>query len=457
MATKQRKWVYTMLLNFRIKNFKSFKDEAIFSLNPERIQDIPYSILKETANNKEYKGLSGAVIYGPNAAGKTSIINAMSCFKQIILRGNINNVEDNRFDDYVSQSMELIPFFFDDEFHPVEFEIEFIDNNTKYDYELIIDLGKFGIEKYDRKIISEKLMVNDYEIFKRTTTDIEVNNLSKIQNLLLENFNFSLAQKNIEIAKVNLSKTILFLTTDFNSFISKKICTDILSWLKEKFIVINRSNYHNLRPNIQNDTSTLFIDETLNSIAKEAGIEGTDFGYIRDNGKTNLVSIIKRDGNKATGIDAERIESVGTLRLIGIMPYILNVLTTGGTLVMDELDSSLHPMIVMNIISAFHNDEINLKKAQLIFNTHNPIFLNSQIFRRDEIKFVEKEKETKSSILYSLSDFKTNGNTPVRNTTDYMRNYFINRYGAIENIDFSDIFKEIVEGSIKNEEKKQSN
>ena len=114
-------------------------------------------------------------------------------------------------------------------------------------------------------------------------------------------------------------------------------------------------------------------------------------------------------------------------------------------------------MIVMNIISAFHNDEINLKKAQLIFNTHNPIFLNSQIFRRDEIKFVEKEKETKSSILYSLSDFKTNGNTPVRNTTDYMRNYFINRYGAIENIDFSDIFKEIVEGSIKNEEKKQSN
>lgn len=125
----------------------------------------------------------------------------MSCFKQIILRGNINNVEDNRFDDYVSQSMELIPFFFDDESHPVEFEIEFIDNNTKYDYELIIDLGKFGIEKYDRKIISEKLMVNDYEIFKRTTTDVEVNNLSKIQNLLLENFNFSLAQKILRLQK----------------------------------------------------------------------------------------------------------------------------------------------------------------------------------------------------------------------------------------------------------------
>lgn len=80
----------------------------------------------------------------------------------------------------------------------------------------------------------------------------------------------------------------------------------------------------------------------------------------------------------------------------------------------------------------------------MIFNTHNPIYLNNSIFRRDEIKFVERNKETKSSILYSLSDFKTNGKVSVRNTTDYMKNYFINRYGAIEDIDFSDIIKKII-------------
>ena len=443
-----------MLLNFRAKNFKAFKDNAILSMEPEKIQDISYSILTEKVNEKDVKGLCSAVIYGPNAAGKTSIINAMSCFKQIILRGNINNVEDNRYEDYVSQSMELIPFIYDKEPQPVEFEIEFVSNGNKYDYELVADLGKFNDIKYERKIISEKLYVNDYSIFSRTIDDIEIKNLTKISDLLLEHFKQSLAKKNIDVAKANLSKTTLFLTTDFDSFISKKIGSSIKDWLMDKFIVVNKSNLHSLKPVLKEENSA-FIEENINELAKEAGIVGSDFGYVKDNNQTQLVSIIEKNGNVAKGIAAERIESVGTLRLVGIAPYIFNILATGGTLVMDELDASLHPMIVMNIISAFHNDEINKRNAQLIFNTHNPIYLNSQCFRRDEIKFVEKDKKSKSSIIYSLSDFKTNGDKPVRNTTDYMRNYFVNRYGAIENVDFSDILQKAIEGSNVYEERKE--
>ena len=443
-----------MLLNFRVKNFKAFKDNAILSMEPEKIQDISYSILTEKVNEKDVKGLCSAVIYGPNAAGKTSIINAMSCFKQIILRGNINNVEDNRYEDYVSQSMELIPFIYDKEPQPVEFEIEFVSNGNKYDYELVADLGKFNDIKYERKIISEKLYVNDYSIFSRTIDDIEIKNLTKISDLLLEHFKQSLAKKNIDVAKANLSKTTLFLTTDFDSFISKKICSSIKDWLMDKFIVVNKSNLHSLKPVLKEENSA-FIEENINELAKEAGIVGSDFGYVKDNNQTQLVSIIEKNGNVAKGIAAERIESVGTLRLVGIAPYIFNILATGGTLVMDELDASLHPMIVMNIISAFHNDEINKRNAQLIFNTHNPIYLNSQCFRRDEIKFVEKDKKSKSSMIYSLSDFKTNGDKPVRNTTDYMRNYFVNRYGAIENVDFSDILQKAIEGSNVYEERKE--
>lgn len=96
----------------------------------------------------------------------------------------------------------------------------------------------------------------------------------------------------------------------------------------------------------------------------------------------------------------------------------------GATLVIDELDASIHPMAIMNIINIFHNDEINTKGAQLIFNTHNPIFLNNSLLRRDEIKFVEKGDT--GSILYSLSDFGTNGSKGVRNTEDYMKNYLYN-------------------------------
>ena len=72
------------------------------------------------------------------------------------------------------------------------------------------------------------------------------------------------------------------------------------------------------------------------------------------------------------------------------------------TLVVDEFDASIHPMALMNIINIFHNDEINTKHAQLIFNTHNPIFLNPNLYRRDEINFIERDDDSHCSTHYTL-------------------------------------------------------
>ena len=102
-------------------------------------------------------------------------------------------------------------------------------------------------------------------------------------------------------------------------------------------------------------------------------------------------------------------------------------------------------MALMSFMNIFQNDDINIKHAQLIFNTHNPIFLNSNLFRRDEIKFVEREDDTQNSTLYALSDFKTSGKNGVRKHEDYMSKYFVSRYGAIKDIDFTPIFEEIME------------
>ena len=71
------------------------------------------------------------------------------------------------------------------------------------------------------------------------------------------------------------------------------------------------------------------------------------------------------------------------------MTVLLRTLQTGGTLVVDEFDTSIHPMAIMSLVNIFHNDEINVNHAQLVFNTHNPLFLDSNLYRRDEIKFVE--------------------------------------------------------------------
>ena len=87
---------------------------------------------------------------------------------------------------------------------------------------------------------------------------------------------------------------------------------------------------------------------------------------------------------------------------------------------------------------------VNIYHAQLVFNTHNPIFLNSNLFRRDEIKFVERDDDTHDSVLYALSDFGTTGDKGVRKHEDYMSKYFISQYGAIKDIDFTPIFEEIL-------------
>jgi hypothetical protein len=126
-----------------------------------------------------------------------------------------------------------------------------------------------------------------------------------------------------------------------------------------------------------------------------------------------------------------------------LFPIVADTLKKGATLIIDEFDSSIHPSAIMNIIGIFHNDEVNINHAQLIFNTHNPLYLNNNLFRRDEIKFIDRNEETKYSRHYSLSDFGTKG-TNARKGKDYMNNYFMDEYGAIRDIDFTDLFQKIV-------------
>ena len=99
-----------MLLEFKTKNFKSFLEEMDFVMTPAPKQKgLEYSILKHKIGKKTYKGLCSAIIYGPNASGKTNIISAMDVFKEIILKGHINNSDELRSPDVSEGKLELIP------------------------------------------------------------------------------------------------------------------------------------------------------------------------------------------------------------------------------------------------------------------------------------------------------------------------------------------------------------
>jgi hypothetical protein len=118
-------------------------------------------------------------------------------------------------------------------------------------------------------------------------------------------------------------------------------------------------------------------------------------------------------------------ESEGTRRLFAIMAPVIDTLTSGGTLVIDELDTKLHHDITSWLVALFHDPNQNTKGAQFIFNTHDQQLLELSRFRRDEIWFVEKDPDLGSSKLYSLVEFGE------RKDRDVRKAYQLGRYGAI--------------------------
>lgn len=426
-----------MLLEFKMKNFKSFKEEMDFKMIPASIKDLEYSLITKEIKGKKIKALSSAAIYGPNSAGKTNIIGGMEVFRSIILNGNIKDRENISSPNTAVDKLELIPNIENDEKEPVYFYIKFIAKKMIIEFSLSMELGTFLDEKYERKIINEDLYINNNLIYSRNS-DLKIGRIDVIKEYLIEEFSKDTAER---IAKTNLDNQELFFNGMFKTLYSKKIFDIIYEWFKDKFKIIYHADKIKFSPVISSDNEKkkYYIDTELNKAVKDFGLTSKQIAYPVNGDKEQIepLSIIDFKGGRII-LPAEFFESFGTIRFLNIFPLILMTIKSGATLVIDELDASIHPMAIMNIINIFHNDEINTKGAQLIFNTHNPIFLNNALLRRDEIKFVEKED--KGSIHYSLSDFGTNGSKGVRNTEDYMKNYFINKYGAINDIDFSDIF-----------------
>ena len=431
-----------MLLQFKAENFKSFLDEMDFSMTPAPKQkDLEYSILEHKIGNKTYKGLCSAIIYGPNASGKTNIISAMDVFKEIVLKGNIRNSDELRSPNISEGKLELIPNNLNRYPKPTKFYIRFVEGELLVEYELKIDLGLFLDRNYQRKIEFESLRINDKTIYERTDR-IEFFNLKSIEKYLITEFREN-EDSAKAIARNNLNETELFLTNGFKMMFSSKIVSFILEWFEEKFIVIYRADAAEIKSKLDNtEGGRIFINRTTNDAAKLFGINSNALGYVvpEDGREPQLCSIFKDNG---VAIPAKHFESYGTVRFINIFPLILKALVEGSVLVMDEFDANIHPMALMNIINIFH-DDINKKNAQLIFNTHNPIFLNANIVRRDEIKFVERDDETHLSAHYSLSDFKTSGSNGVRKADDYLKHYFLGRYGAVKDIDFYDLFETLI-------------
>ena len=439
-----------MLLEFRFQNYKSFREETSFSMMAAPKQKgLDYSLFNIKKQGKDIKGLCSSVIYGSNAAGKTTVVGAMDTFRSIVLRGNIRNSEDISSPNHAASNLSLVPNQMLTKPEPVEFFIDFVVDKFRIQYGVVMDLGLFLDDKYERKILSEVLTVNGNIIFERKhlgskSVSLKVEPCKDIATLISKTAKADNASA-VMIAMEGLDGEELFLTGGFKLIFSQALVKMITDWFTNQFIVVYRADAAHLERRFSNPKeNSIYVSETLNNAINLFGVNANPVGYTMDkDSETKLVSLIHTGDNQSVALPADIYESYGTIRFINLFPLVIRALRTGATLVVDEFDASIHPIVLMNILNLFHNDEINIHHAQLIFNTHNPIFLNANLLRRDEIKFVERDSEDHTSTLFALSDFGTAGENGVRKNDDYLKSYLANQYGGIAEVDFSSVFEKL--------------
>lgn len=397
-----------MLINFSVQNFGSIKDKQMLSFEAEKLQHLENYYVIHTNG---LRLLKLALIYGANASGKTTILQALQFLMNIVL-----NPKEQKI-----QSLNFEPFLFDPNTSKQNtiFNIDFIQNNIRYLYE--IELNQQFIVKEvlscTKSPNSTKKILN---IFERTTdsekqlTDIVFNSKIKIDDVSLKTL----------IANTLWNNTVLggFLKTNIES----KELTDVVNWFKEYLnpVIYTKSEL--------DDFITKQIEErkinkiTVLDILKKADFNLSDI-FIKKEEVINIEFEHTVKG-KSYVLPFEK-ESQGTQRYYGFAGLLYLLIKTATAFPVDELESSLHPDLFQHFLLSFL---VNSKKSQLIATTHNREILNNKdIFRNDVIWITDKDNEDCATELYSLADFDTK---VIRDTTNVLNALKLGKLGGIPNL-----------------------
>lgn len=415
-----RKEGKAMLIDFSVDNFLSFRETSTLSM--ERI-----TRLREEQRDKsnifsvpETKSelLKSAVIYGANASGKSNLLAAMHF--------SVHFVCDSAHRYQIGDSIPVVPFLFSEDCKtkPSGFEFRFYLSGS---------LFRYGFQVTQKQVKSEWLYRDEKMLFVRDEDKIEPSDSFTENSLILKTrdnglFLSTCAQFNEPIATkilMNFFYRINFLmgasplgTLPISIEMYKKPV------LREKMLRLLHVAGTSIK-DIHTEIDEEKVDE--NDPRREV------FSH-RDFGNDNLtlrtlkkITTTHSVGDHSYELDFE-LESAGTQKMFSLSGPFLDTLAEGKILVVDELDANLHPILVKYLIGLFHQGNHNY--AQLIFATHNANLLNSELFRRDQIWFTEKNHDEATEI-YSLADYRLDNGGKVRQDASYEKDYLHGRYGAI--------------------------
>ena len=408
-----------MFLQFNVSNFMSIKDEIVLTAFANASKEHEESIIKLGKD----RILPSLALYGANAAGKSNIFKALTSAIMLVRRSN---------DLQVNMPTGFEPFLFDESKKKEKTKMDFIfvHNGKKFEYGFLAD-AQYVYEEYLYEYKSSKPTM----IFERSE---------------ITNYRFTSAYKHLsEFQYKNTSNKLFMCTaTAWNCEETR----DAYLWFAEGIDTYNRLSIQSNQylDYLDKHKDNEYTKEFLLSMLKHAEINIQDYefeskmvediaiplppgfqidkrllGPVKQFRLETIHQISADDGSvKAYKLPFDS-ESDGTKLLFAYGPIIMEALEKGRTIVVDELDNSLHPSLAKYLIELFNDADVNRNGAQLIFNSHDVSLLDLELFRRDQIYFVEKDYDTGVTDVYSLADFSP------RKSENIQKGYLQGRYGAI--------------------------
>ena len=300
------------------------------------------------------------------------------------------------------------PFAFSEETRkePIQFEVFFRTNVAEYLYILHVRQDIVAYESLDRiKLDTGRRSA----LFVRNDNEVDLKGV------------FGKIKISEEISENLPLLSYLGITYKKNEIIS-----DVIQWFEDS---IDFLNYGNPRQELRTAIAkTDEVKKLVLDMIHEMDLDIEDFRI--EEKDENHIEVYTR--HIVNGYSTELTlseESSGTQKLFGLLPFIAKSLVAGTTLVIDELDAKIHPVLLRYVVMLYNNMDINKNGAQLIFTSHDLSTMNNDIFRRDEIWFVAKGKDQNSK-LYSLVEFKNTKGESVRMDAKYDKQYLEGKYGA---------------------------
>lgn len=400
----RRMEVNKMLCQFTVKNFKSIRDEVTFDMQAAAISEHEDRIIKD---NDDELYLPVSAIYGPNGGGKSNVLEALNSLVTKVLRplyATSNNEEIAiKMKKFVIES-----FAFDEKTinEPTEFELFFRTSLAEYRYELIVKKDVIEYERLDRiKLETGRKSA----LFERNEDEIILKGA------------FAALKTSDE-----LSDTLPLLSYLGIAYSKNEVVKDVIDWFDEGISFLNYGNpIQELQMAISKSED---IKKLMLQMFQEMDLDIVNF-RVEEKENDRIEVFTKHIVDKYEAELNLSDESSGTKKLFGLLPFIAKSLLRGTTLVIDELDAKIHPVLLKYLIMTFSNMEKNKKGAQLIFTSHDLSTMNSEVFRRDEIWFVAKGNHQNSK-LYSLVEFKNEKGESVRKDAKFDKQYLEGKYGA---------------------------